>query len=268
MNPTDEAHLEAARAAARAAGKIQLTGLRTQRHIIHKGQFDLVTDVDRKCEQAIFQILHEAFPQSGFFGEEDTRTELTADEVWIVDPVDGTTNYSHGYPHFSVSIALRRQGRVALGVVYEPTRGELFEAVRGQGAFVNGAPIRVSDTRELAQSLLATGFPYDRCQNPDNNLQRFAAMTMRTLGVRRGGSASLDLAFTACGRVDGYWELRLQPYDVGAGALLVEEAGGRLSDLRGEPFDWTGREVVASNGLLHDTLLESLAQPWKEPPNR
>ena len=261
MKSPDEAYLQAARAAARAAGRIQLEGLGTTRTITHKGPFDLVTDVDRLCEQAIFQILREAFPESGFFGEENTRTDLEADEVWIVDPLDGTTNYTHGYPHFSVSIALRRLGRVVLGVVFEPTRQELFEAVRGGGARLNGSPIHVSDTTELARSLLATGFPYDRCQNPDNNLERFAALTLCTLGVRRGGSAALDLAFTACGRVDGYWELRLQPYDVSAGALLVEEAGGQITDLQGGAFDWTGSDFLASNSLLHQTLLESLSPP-------
>ena len=156
---------------------------------------------------------------------------------------------------------MKQAGQIVLGVVYEPVRDELFEAVRGEGARLNGAPIRVSDTAELSQSLLATGFPYDRCEQPHTNLDRFCALTMRTRGVRRGGSASLDLCYTACGRLDGYWEIRLQPWDVCAGALMVAEAGGRVSDLDGGAYDWSGRETLASNHRLHDALVASLADP-------
>jgi myo-inositol-1(or 4)-monophosphatase len=227
----------------------------------HKGRYDLVTDVDRKCEEVIANILQEAFPDIGILAEESTQKATGSKEVWIVDPLDGTTNYASGYPAFCTNIALKQDGQIVLGVVYEPVRDELFEAVRSGGANKNGAPIRVSETEELSQALLATGFPYDRCEQPHTNLDHFCAMTMRTRGVRRGGSASLDLCYTACGRLDGYWEIRLQLWDVCAGALIVAEAGGRVSDLAGGEYDWSGRETLASNGRLHEALVASLADP-------
>jgi myo-inositol-1(or 4)-monophosphatase len=233
--------------------------LHTRPAVEHKGRYNLVTDVDRRCEQAITRILGEAFPQVGILAEEEVRSSIEAKAVWIVDPLDGTTNYASGYPAFCVSIALKMAEEIVLGVVYEPVRDELFEAVRGQGARLNGSPTRVSDTDQLSQSLLAAGFPYDRCEQPETNLDRFCAMTMRTRGVRRGGSAALDLCYTACGRLDGYWEIRLNPWDISAGALIVQEAGGRVTDLSGNPYDWSGKETLASNTVLHDALVESLA---------
>jgi myo-inositol-1(or 4)-monophosphatase len=259
-------HLEVARRAAIEAGRIQIAGLSENLQVDHKGRYDLVTNVDRKCEEAVAGILDEAFPDIGILAEESTRKATWSAQVWIVDPLDGTTNYASGYPAFCTNIALRRSGEIVLGVVYEPVRAELFHAVRGAGAFKNGAPIHVSRTSELSQSLLATGFPYDRCEQPDTNLDRFCALTMRTRGVRRGGSASLDLCYTACGRLDGYWEIRLQPWDVCAGALIVSEAGGRVTDLRGGEYDYSGRETVASNGRLHDALVDSLSSPLPRGP--
>jgi myo-inositol-1(or 4)-monophosphatase len=252
-------YLEVARLAAKQSGRIQLEGLSKSLQVDHKGRYDLVTDVDRECEQAVSSILAEGFPNIGILAEETTQKAIESEEVWIVDPLDGTTNYASGYPAFCTNIALRRAGEIVLGVVYEPVRDELFEAVRGKGARLNGSPIRVSETSKLSQSLLATGFPYDRCEQPETNLDRFCALTMRTRGVRRGGSASLDLCYTACGRLDGYWEIRLQPWDVCAGALIVEEAGGRVSNLAGGPYDWSGKETLASNARLHDALVDSLA---------
>lgn len=260
MAPLDRL-LEVARQAAKQAGRIQIEGLSKKLQVDHKGRYDLVTDVDRKCEEIVAGILQKAFPDIGILAEESAEKDTGSKEVWIVDPLDGTTNYASGYPAFCTNIALRRDGDIVLGVVYEPVRDELFEAVRGEGAFNNGAPIRVSATRELSQALLATGFPYDRCEQPHTNLDRFCALTMRTRGVRRGGSASLDLCYTACGRLDGYWEIRLQPWDVCAGALIVCEAGGRVSNLRGGEYDWSGDETLASNGRLHDALVDSLATP-------
>jgi len=258
--------MEIAREAARRAGRIQREGLGTRRKVDHKGRYDLVTDVDRRSEEVITAALRDAFPDVGIFAEEGVRSRTDAEWVWIVDPLDGTTNYASGYPAFCISIALRHHDDIVMSVVYEPVRDELFEAIRGQGAKLNGAPIRVSDTDELSQSLLATGFPYDRCEQPETNLDRFCAMTLRTRGVRRGGSAALDLCYTACGRLDGYWEIRLNPWDISGGALIVLEAGGKLSDLRGGRYDWSGRETVASNGRLHQKLLESLATPEGQAP--
>jgi myo-inositol-1(or 4)-monophosphatase len=254
-------HLEVARRAAREAGRIQIAGLSQDFQVDHKGRYDLVTDVDRKCERTVAKILGEGFPKIGILAEEATRVATDSGEVWLVDPLDGTTNYASGYPAFCTTIALRQAGEIVLGVVYEPLRDELFEAVRGGGALQNGDLIRVSKTEELSQALLATGFPYDRCEQPHTNLDRFCALTMRTRGVRRGGSASLDLCYTACGRLDGYWEIRLQPWDVCAGALIVSEAGGRVTDLQGGSYDFSGRETLASNGRLHDALVASLATP-------
>ncbi len=259
MEPLDARPIETARAAARLAGRIQMEGLNKPLEIDHKGRYDLVTDVDRRSEQAIINTLAEAFPEVGILAEEEVRTATEANQVWIVDPLDGTTNYASGYPAFCVSIALRRAGEIVLGVVYEPVRNELFEAIRGQGARLNGSAVKVSNTRELSQSLLATGFPYDRCEQPETNLDRFCAMTMRTRGVRRGGSAALDLCYTACGRLDGYWEIRLNPWDISAGALIVSEAGGKVTSISGDRYDWSGMDTLASNGLLHGKLTDSLA---------
>jgi myo-inositol-1(or 4)-monophosphatase len=256
-----ERHLEAARQAARESGRIQIQGMSQKLQVDHKGRYDLVTDVDRKCEEVITGILQEAFPQVGMLAEESAENNTGSGEYWIVDPLDGTTNYASGYPAFCTNIALKQKGEIVLGVVYEPVRDELFEAVRGGGARLNGAAIRVSETGELSQALLATGFPYDRCEQPRTNLDSFCALTMRTRGVRRGGSASLDLCYTACGRLDGYWEIRLQPWDVCAGALMVFEAGGQVSDLKGQEYDWSGDETLASNRRLHDELVASLATP-------
>lgn len=254
-------HLEVARRAARESGRIQIQGLSEKLQVDYKGRYDLVTDVDRKCEEVVTGILREAFPEAGILAEESANQEAGSDEFWIVDPLDGTTNYASGYPAFCTNIALKRNGEIVLGVVYEPLRDELFEAVLKEGARLNGAPIRVSKTEKLSQALLATGFPYDRCEQPDTNLDRFCALTMRTRGVRRGGSASLDLCYTACGRLDGYWEIRLQPWDVCAGALIVSEAGGQVSNLGGGDYDWSGKETLASNRRLHDALVASLATP-------
>ena len=257
---------QAARQAARRSGRLQIEGLRASRRVEHKGTYDLVTDVDRRCQEAIVAILQAATPSLPILAEEVAAASRLPDDGWIVDPLDGTTNYAHGYPAFCTSLALRLRGRLELGVVYEPLRDELFEARRGRGATLNGQPISVSETTELDQSLLATGFPYDRLEQPETNLDRFCVMTLRTRGVRRGGSAALDLCYTACGRLDGFWETRLFPWDVCAGALLVLEAGGRVTGLRGEDYDWSGRDTLASNGHLHQALLQALADLPPEAP--
>ncbi len=257
MNP----RLEVARRAAAEAVRLQREGLTTARQVAHKGRYDLVTDVDRRCQDAILRLLAEAEPGVAVVAEESAAPGAAppAAEHWLVDPLDGTTNYAHGFPAFSTCLALRRAGLTELGLVWDPVRDERFEAARGEGAWLNGCPVRVSATCALEDALLATGFPYDRARHPDPNLRRFAALTMRTRGVRRSGSASLDLCYTACGRLDGYWELRIEAWDVCAGALLVEEAGGRVTAVEGGPFDGSGRSTLATNGRLHDELGRALA---------
>jgi myo-inositol-1(or 4)-monophosphatase len=252
---------QAARQAVRLAGSIQLAGLCRTLEIEHKGRYDLVTDVDRQSEEAVVNILRQAFGSAGILAEESSPAENDTESLWIIDPLDGTTNYAHGYPAFCSVVALRYKGEIVLGAVYEPLRDELFEAAKGRGATLNGRLIQVSETKQLSQSLLATGFPYDRVEQKDTNLDRFCALTMRTRGVRRGGSAALDLCYTACGRLDGFWEIRLHTWDVSAGALIVEEAGGQITDLAGGAYDYSGLETVATNRHLHAALIKSLADP-------
>ncbi|GAB4276855.1 MAG: inositol monophosphatase family protein [Deferrisomatales bacterium] len=219
---------------------------------------DLVTEADLACEAAIRQVLARRAPGTAVLGEEEGASGDGADR-WVVDPLDGTTNYAHGYPVFCVSIAWEEEGVARLGVVYDPLRDELFTAQAGRGARLNGETIRVSAAARLAEALLATGFPYDRRTNPRTNYEAFCRLTHLTQGVRRGGSAALDLAYVAAGRLDGFWEPGLRPWDTAAGALLVAEAGGRVSGFRGQPFDPYRDEVVATNGALHGALLAELA---------
>jgi myo-inositol-1(or 4)-monophosphatase len=255
------AALETARLAAREAGLIQKEALGATRRVEHKGIYDLVTDVDRRCEKMVLEILSSHFPEVPVLAEESSPRLVGVESYWVVDPLDGTTNYARGYPLFCCSIALMEGGRPALGVVYEPLRDEMFWARAGEGAFLNDGPLAVSDTAHLEEALLATGFPYDRLEQPQTNLDRFCLLTLRCRGVRRGGSAALDLCYTACGRLDGFWEIRLYPWDVCAGAFIVEQAGGRVTDLQGRPYDWSGKETVATNGRLHRELIEALALP-------
>lgn len=224
---------------------------------------DLVTDVDHAVETLILDRIRERYPDHHIYAEETLRdASVLAGEapVWAVDPLDGTVNYAHGVPIFAVSMALLVGGRPMLGVIVDPMRGETFTVERGQGAFANGRRLRVSQTDNLGEALLATGFPYSRAIDPDNNLDAFNYLVLRTRGVRRAGSACLDMAWLAAGRFDAYWELGLQPYDWAAGWLLVEEAGGRVTDFGGRPWgihDGPSRMAV-SNGRLHDALVDAL----------
>lgn len=244
--------------AARRAGKIQRERYGTEFAVRHKGAVDLVTEVDLACEDAIREVLTGLAPGTSILGEERGLTGSGRDG-WIVDPLDGTTNYAHGFPVFCVSIAWETGGRVQTGVVYDPLRDELFAAEEGCGARLNDATIRVTTTATLDDALLATGFPYDRRTNPRNNLGAFAHLTLATQGVRRGGAAALDLAYVAAGRLDGFWEPALKPWDLAAGILLVAEAGGRVTGYEGGPFTPRDADVVATNGPLHPRLLEALA---------
>jgi myo-inositol-1(or 4)-monophosphatase len=247
--------------AARAAGHLLRAELVGPRRIQYKGSpTNLVTEMDRRAEALILDRLGDAFPDDAVLGEETGSRPGGSGRRWIVDPLDGTTNYAHGVPVYAVSIALESAGRVVLGVVYDPTLEELYVAERGRGATVNDQPLAVSATATLDQSLLTTGFPYNIRETPDNNLVQYAAFSLRSRGVRRFGSAVIDLAWIAAGRFDGYWELRLGPWDVAAGALLVEEAGGRITDLDGGPLSLDAPAVVASNGHVHDAMLAVLRE--------
>ncbi len=223
-----------------------------------KGDYDLITAADRASEHLVIKRLKERFPDHGIVAEEGGRAEMQAEMRWYVDPLDGTTNFAHGFPMWNVTLALARKGEVIAGVVYDPLNRELFAAERGAGARLNGAPIRVSKTRVLNDSLVATGFP-SRKRHLNVNIHFYYQLAMVTHGVRRGGSAALDLAYTACGRLEAFWEFGLNPWDMAAGTLLVQEAGGCASGMRGEPLDLHGKYVLADNGSIHRETLDLFA---------
>ena len=245
--------LEAALSAARSAGEVLRAGFGTEHAITYKGEVDLVTEIDEEAERVIREELLGTFPTYGMLAEEGGEFAGEEDARWILDPLDGTTNYTHGLPIFCVSIGLERAGEVVLGVVHDPMREEIYVAERGGGATLNGEPIKVSDTEELIQSLIATGFPYDRAEMPEA-LELFGRFAATTRGMRRLGSAALDLCYVASGRLDGYYERGIWPWDLAAGSLILEEAGGKLTNYRGDVLDLDGREIVASNGRLHSAM--------------
>jgi myo-inositol-1(or 4)-monophosphatase len=229
----------------------------------YKGDVDLVTVADRTSEKLIRERLAVAFPEHGVFGEEGTRDRLEAEYRWYVDPLDGTTNFAHGFPHFCVSLGLEQRpaglepgqdGTLVAAVLYDPLLDEMFTAERGRGALLNGKPIHVSPTALLAESLIATGFPSQK-RHLSPNIHFYQEFTLRSHGVRRAGSAALDLAYVAAGRFDCFWEFNLNPWDTAAGFLLVEEAGGRITDFSGAKYKLDSREILASNGLIQDELL-------------
>ncbi|MGB6191766.1 MAG: inositol monophosphatase family protein [Terracidiphilus sp.] len=228
----------------------------------YKGDVDLVTVADRAAEKLIRARLAEVFPEHGIYGEEGTRDRLESEYRWYVDPLDGTTNFAHGFPQFCVSMGLERRrglradedGTLEAGVIYDPLRDELFSAERGQGAWLNGKALLVSRTGELAEALVSTGFP-SRKRHSSPNIHFYHEFTLRSHGVRRAGSAALDLAYVAAGRLDAFWEFNLNPWDTAAGILVVREAGGRVTDFAGEPVKLASAEVLASNGPIHDELI-------------
>ncbi|MGH7318082.1 MAG: inositol monophosphatase family protein [Candidatus Rokuibacteriota bacterium] len=246
--------------AARTAGKLLRESLGGSHRISYKGTpTNLVTEMDRRAETLIVERLLQTFPDHGVLGEEGGARPGPSEYRWLIDPLDGTTNYTHGLPVFAVSIALERAGLVELGVVYDPNLDECFVAERGAGATLNGGPIQVSATRDLSESLLATGFPYNIRTTAETNLSEYAALSLRSRGVRRIGSAALDLSYVGAGRFDGYWELMLGPWDMAAGGLIVQEAGGRVTDLQAGPWRLDGPGVLASNGHIHDAVRDVLA---------
>jgi myo-inositol-1(or 4)-monophosphatase len=249
--------LDAAWRAAGAAGELIRDGWQRPKNIDYKGAIDLVTDVDHASERKIVETLRSQFPDHSILAEEQTDFAGADQEWrWLIDPLDGTTNFAHGYPQFAVSIALEHQGQVLLALVYDPLRVECFRAVRGRGATLNGDPIAASTTSELDKALLATGFPYDHREDADFYLTYFKAFMTRCQGIRRGGSAALDLCYVACGRLDGFWEMKLKPWDTAAGALIVTESGGQLSDFSGKPFSIWGSETLAANRRIHEAMVE------------
>lgn len=242
--------------AALAGGDVLKSFFGSEFQVSYKGALNLVTEADLASEKTIVGILKHRFPEAAILAEEaGEEGGPSARERFIIDPLDGTTNFAHGYPVFAVSIAYEEEGRVAAGVVFDPGREELFTAARGAGAFLNGRRLRVSATKELGASLLVTGFPYDLKEDLSKNLRLFTRFMGASRAIRRDGSAALNLSYVAAGRFDGFWEEKLGPWDTAAGALLVEEAGGRVTDLAGAPFHYRKGEVIASNLLLHDQML-------------
>jgi myo-inositol-1(or 4)-monophosphatase len=240
------------------AGRFLREKFHEKHDIAYKGEIDLVTEADRGAEALLIARIEKLFPAHGIMAEETRGSALTKEHTWIIDPLDGTTNYAHQYPVFCVSIALQRDGDVILGVICNPMMEELFVVERGQGAFLNERRLSVSATTDLTRSLLATGFPYDIRVNPDNNINYFNTLAVKAQAIRRAGAAALDLAYVAAGRFDGFWELQLRPWDMAAGCLMVTEAGGKVTDLFGGPFNLYSPHVLASNGRIHETMAEIL----------
>ncbi len=226
---------------------------------------DLVTNVDKASDALITHLLRTQFPTHQIIAEESAISGQPSDYRWYIDPIDGTTNFAHSFPHFAVSIALTHKTQGIVGVVYDPLRDELFCAARGDGATLNGRPIRVSPTPQLDQSLVLTGFPYDRRKRSEYYLRFYQAFMLRTQGVRRCGSAALDLCYIASGRADAFWEWRLHPWDTAAGSLIVEEAGGKMSDFSGQLFDIAGEQTLASNSQVHAEMVEVLQGVMEAP---
>jgi myo-inositol-1(or 4)-monophosphatase len=235
------------------------------RQVRQKGAIDLVTEFDQRSEEVIVSSLQKEFPEHAILAEESGLHQKTGEYRWVVDPIDGTTNFAHGIPVFAITLALLRGTAPVAGVIYDPLHDEMFSATLGRGASLNGRPIHVSSQADLGQALLATGFAYDVRTNPRNNLVQYAQFQLRTQGVRRLGSAAMDCAWTAMGRLEGYWEFGIKPWDIAAGGLLVREAGGRATSTEGgEDFIPTGT-IVVSNGLLHEQILRVLREGDRAP---
>ena len=250
---------------ARQAGAVLMNGYGNVRHIRQKGVIDLVTEFDKRSEEVILSFIQQEFPGHSILAEESGPNEITSEYQWLIDPLDGTTNFAHGIPIFSVSIGLLRNNAPLLGVVYDPFRNEMFSAELGHGATLNNEPIHVSSRMDLGQAVISTGFPYDVRTNPRNNLAQFSQFQLRTQAVRHLGSAALDCTWTAMGRLDGYWEFGVQPWDIGAGALIVLEAGGRVTFVDGDENFLSTASILVSNGLLHEQMQNVLTAGSEAP---
>jgi myo-inositol-1(or 4)-monophosphatase len=255
-----------ARQAVAEAGDRLRAVWRDTKVVHHKGPVDLVTETDRELEALVVGHLRRAFPAHRIIAEEASAEEGSTgaaavapdDYIWYLDPLDGTTNFVHSFPHFAVSLGLARGRELVFGIVHDPIRDETFVASRGNGATLNGQPIHVSTVADLGHALIGTGFPYDRRTHADYYLGFVDDMMRRAQGIRRGGSAALDFCYVACGRLDGVWEFKLSPWDIAAGALIIHEAGGTVSDFRGAPLDLHGKQTAASNGAIHAAMVQVL----------
>jgi myo-inositol-1(or 4)-monophosphatase len=252
--------LQEAVAAAREAGAYVKANAGRPRQVERKfGQeTNLVTEIDKNAESLIIERLRRSFPDHDFLAEESGDHRGSSDFRWVIDPLDGTVNFTHGLPIFCVSIGLEHKGSVVLGVVYDPNLQELYTAERGKGAYLNGEPIRVSKTDRLIESLIVTGFPYDIKNNPDHAVEHFTNFLSEAQAVRRLGSAALDLCYVAAGRFDGFWEVKLNAWDMAAGVLLVQEAGGRWTDFEGKPSTIHTKKMLSTNGIIHEQMIEVL----------
>ena len=250
--------LKVAKDAALKAGKMLRENFDEAREVSFKGEINLVTHFDSLSQSLIHKHISSRLPEHDFLAEEGLSREEGAEYRWLIDPLDGTTNFAHKFPVFCISIALERNREINLGVVYDPLRNEMFWAETGQGSFLNGKKIRVSSIDDLDKSLIATGFPYDIRESEVNNIDHFNNFAIRVQAIRRCGSAALDLCYVACGRFDGFWELKLNLWDVAAGVLIVKEAGGRISDFQDEKHSIYGSETLATNGLIHQQMVDIL----------
>ncbi len=248
----------------REAGALLRDYYRSGVTVKYKGEIDLITEADHASEGLILKRIRSAYPDCAILSEESGASATASPNVWIVDPLDGTTNFAHGLPIFSVTLALMVNDLIEVGVTYDPIYDELYTAQRARGAYLNGERLHVSVTPVLDKALLVTGFPYDRRTNSNNNIRQFTDFSLRAQGVLRLGSAALDLGAVAAGRLDGYWEFKINPWDIAAGALLVTEAGGQVAAPDGSPLDLFARQIVASNGFIQNEMIEVLAnsQPW------
>jgi myo-inositol-1(or 4)-monophosphatase len=257
--------LEFTETIARQAGAILLEGYGNVRHVQHKGTIDLVTEFDKRSEELILSAIQREFPGHAILAEESGRNKMISEYEWVIDPLDGTTNFANGIPIFSVTISLFRNNFPIVGVTYDPLRNEMFSAESGCGATLNNRAIHVSSRSNLADAVISTGFPYDLRTNLRNNLDEFVQFQLRTRAVRHLASAALDCAWTAMGRLDGYWEFGVQPWDIGAGILIVQEAGGRVTSVHGDEYLASNDSVLVSNGLLHEQMLRVLIEGNQAP---
>ncbi|MBI4846611.1 MAG: inositol monophosphatase [Candidatus Omnitrophica bacterium] len=254
--------LNAAQEAALKAGIFIKSRLGKLKQIRYKGAINIVTDVDEGAEDLIVRHLRKYFPGYAVLAEEK-EYEKQGEAKWVIDPLDGTTNFARGFPFFGVSIALERNNEIVMGVVYDPVHDELFKAQKGMGAFLNKKRISVSKTKNLSKAFLATGFAYDFKDKEENNINNFSKFLMASLAVRRAGAASLDLCYVACGRFDGFWELDLKPWDKAAAGLIISEAAGKVTDFKGGQFNIYSSQTLASNGLIHRNMLNILCRNTK-----